>query len=161
MRQLSEHLESQDLQYQLQQRALNLGWRREQVVVIDEDLGKSAISSAQRSGFQTLMADVALGVVGGPGLPLHASWRPPAWQHASSAQTDRLHPVQMLRPLQAALPSRRCRAHSCRGTPSRRFCRSLTRDQGVSAHRKTGANIRPSRRLKDVGEFATSSSLRP
>ena len=33
------------------------------------------------------------------------AWRPPAWQHASSAQTDRLHPVQMLRPLQAALDS--------------------------------------------------------
>jgi DNA invertase Pin-like site-specific DNA recombinase len=43
---------------------LNLGWRQEQIVVIDEDLGKSAVSSGQRSGFQNLVADVALGAVG-------------------------------------------------------------------------------------------------
>ena len=33
------------------------------------------------------------------------AWRPPAWPQASSSQPDRLHPVQMLRPLQAALDS--------------------------------------------------------
>lgn len=33
------------------------------------------------------------------------AWRPPTWQQAASSQADRLHPVQMLRPLQAALDS--------------------------------------------------------
>ncbi|MEN9629520.1 MAG: hypothetical protein RJA10_2747 [Pseudomonadota bacterium] len=33
------------------------------------------------------------------------SWRPPAWATASSGQPGRLHPVQMLRPIQALLDS--------------------------------------------------------
>ncbi len=33
------------------------------------------------------------------------AWRPPVWEQATSSQPDRLHPVQMLRPLQAALDS--------------------------------------------------------
>jgi acetolactate synthase-1/2/3 large subunit len=33
------------------------------------------------------------------------AWRPPAWEQATASQADRLHPVQMLRPLQAALDS--------------------------------------------------------
>lgn len=33
------------------------------------------------------------------------AWRPPAWDHARSSLPDRLHPVQMLRPLQALLDS--------------------------------------------------------
>lgn len=64
MRQVSEHLESQDLQYQLRHRAAALGWCAEQIVLIDEDLGKSAISSSERTGFQRLYTDVGLGKVG-------------------------------------------------------------------------------------------------
>jgi DNA invertase Pin-like site-specific DNA recombinase len=62
--QVKEHLESQALQYQLAQRAQALGWPAANVVVIDDDLGKSAISSADRPGFQTLVAEVALGRAG-------------------------------------------------------------------------------------------------
>ena len=62
--QVKEHLESQDLQYQLAQRAHTLGWRETQTVVIDDDLGKSAISAADRHGFQDLVSAVALGRVG-------------------------------------------------------------------------------------------------
>lgn len=64
MRQVHENLESQDLQYQLENRAADLGWHEEQIVVIDEDLGKSGISSSERTGFQRLFADVGLGKVG-------------------------------------------------------------------------------------------------
>lgn len=64
MRQVEENLESQDLQYQLFQRACSLGWSPDQVVVIDDDLGKSAISSATREGFQSLVAAVGLASVG-------------------------------------------------------------------------------------------------
>jgi DNA invertase Pin-like site-specific DNA recombinase len=63
-RQVQENLESQDLQYQLVQRAQNLGWPAEQIVVIDDDLGKSAITTTGRQGFQNLVAAVGLGRVG-------------------------------------------------------------------------------------------------
>ncbi len=62
--QVKEHLESQDLQYQLAQRAVSLGWPQAQVQVIDDDLGKSGVSSAERAGFQTLVAAVGLAQVG-------------------------------------------------------------------------------------------------
>lgn len=64
LRQVAEHQESQDLQYQLAARAQALGWAAERVVVIDEDLGQSAISSSQRRGFQRLFTDVGTGKVG-------------------------------------------------------------------------------------------------
>lgn len=64
LHQVSEHLESQDLQYQLGHRAEQLGWPPEQIVVIDEDLGKSGISRQDRTGFQRLYTDVGLGKVG-------------------------------------------------------------------------------------------------
>ena len=64
LRQVEENLESQDLQYQLVQRARSLGWPEERIQVIDDDLGKSAITAANRSGFQSLVASVGLGQVG-------------------------------------------------------------------------------------------------
>ncbi len=64
MRQVEENLESQDLQYQLAQRARSLGWAEVRIQVIDDDLGKSAISAANRVGFQSLAAEVGLGQVG-------------------------------------------------------------------------------------------------
>jgi len=63
-RQVEQNLESQDLQYQLVQRAQNLGWPAEQIVVIDDDLGKSAITATDRQGFHSLVAAVGLGQVG-------------------------------------------------------------------------------------------------
>lgn len=63
-RQVEEHLESQDLQYQLTHRAQALGWPANQVVVIDDDLGKSAVTATEREGFQILVAAVGLGQVG-------------------------------------------------------------------------------------------------
>ena len=64
LHQVAENLESQDLQYQLVQRALSLGWAEANIQVIDDDLGKSAITAANRSGFQNLVAAVGLGQVG-------------------------------------------------------------------------------------------------
>lgn len=64
LRQVAEHLESQDLQYQLVARARSLGWPDERIVTIDEDLGKSAVSSSGRTGFQRLFTDVGTGKVG-------------------------------------------------------------------------------------------------
>src|SRR6185437_6832217 len=56
--------ESLRLQYALEQHAIRLGWRPEDVVVIDMDLGMSASSTAQRAGFQEVVTQVTLGQVG-------------------------------------------------------------------------------------------------
>jgi len=41
-------------------RAVALGWLRERVQVIDEDLGKSGTSAQQRLGLQQLSAEIGL-----------------------------------------------------------------------------------------------------
>ncbi len=64
LEQVIRHRESTDLQYQLVDRAVQLGWPRERVKVIDEDLGKSGASATERSGFQRLIAEIGLGRVG-------------------------------------------------------------------------------------------------
>jgi DNA invertase Pin-like site-specific DNA recombinase len=64
LRQVEQHQESTRLQYALVERALQLGWARERVEVIDDDLGRSGASSANRPGFQRLVAEVGLGHVG-------------------------------------------------------------------------------------------------
>jgi DNA invertase Pin-like site-specific DNA recombinase len=64
LKQVEQNLESQDLQYQLVQRAQTLGWRKSQVVVIDDDLGKSAVTAVNRAGFQSLVSAVGLNQVG-------------------------------------------------------------------------------------------------
>ena len=62
--QLERNVESTDRQYQLISRAIELGFTREQVVVIDEDLGISGSGLSDRSGFARLAAEVALGHAG-------------------------------------------------------------------------------------------------
>jgi len=56
--------ESLQLQYALQQRALELGWRAEDIELIDTDLGLTAAFASHRSGFQELVTKVSLGQVG-------------------------------------------------------------------------------------------------
>ncbi|MDG3008377.1 recombinase family protein [Paludisphaera mucosa] len=62
--QVLEHQESTARQYALTDRAVDLGWSRPQVHVIDDDLGKSGRSIEGRAGFQRLLAEVALDRVG-------------------------------------------------------------------------------------------------
>jgi DNA invertase Pin-like site-specific DNA recombinase len=64
VRQVLQHQESTRLQYALSDRARQLGWGQDQVVVIDDDLGRSAASTLHRPGFQRLVAEVGLGHVG-------------------------------------------------------------------------------------------------
>jgi DNA invertase Pin-like site-specific DNA recombinase len=56
--------ESLHLQYDLRRRALGLGWREEDVEVIDADLGLSGAAATYRQGFKDLIARVTLGQVG-------------------------------------------------------------------------------------------------
>ncbi len=62
LRQVIENTESTRRQYALRDRALELGWREDQVEVIDCDLGESG--TADREGFRHLMAEVGLGHAG-------------------------------------------------------------------------------------------------
>ena len=64
LRQVFENTESTKRQYALQQRAIALGWRIEQVVVIDCDLGRSGACAVDREGFQRLVTEVGLGRAG-------------------------------------------------------------------------------------------------
>ena len=62
--QVTDHQESTARQYALADRAVALGWSRDRVTVIDDDLGKSGQSIEGRPGFQRLLAEVALDRVG-------------------------------------------------------------------------------------------------
>lgn len=62
--QVMKHRESTELQYNLADWAVELGWPRERVLVIDEDLGISGRHAEGRHGFQRMMAEVALNHVG-------------------------------------------------------------------------------------------------
>jgi DNA invertase Pin-like site-specific DNA recombinase len=64
LQQVDRHPESTRLQYALAERAQQLGWVPERVVVIDDDLGRSGASAEARPGFQRLVAEVGLGRVG-------------------------------------------------------------------------------------------------
>jgi DNA invertase Pin-like site-specific DNA recombinase len=62
--QVEHNRESTARQYALADRACQLGWSRERVAIIDEDLGLSGSSADQRSGFTRMTSEVALGHVG-------------------------------------------------------------------------------------------------
>ncbi len=64
LRQVLENTESTKRQYELRERAVALGWRLDQVVVIDSDLGHSGASAVDREGFQRLVSEVGLGRAG-------------------------------------------------------------------------------------------------
>ena len=64
MQQVQEHQESTRLQYGLVRRAEALGWPASQILVIDDDLGKSGATMEGRVGFQRLVAEVSLDHVG-------------------------------------------------------------------------------------------------
>lgn len=62
--QVEHHRESTARQYALADKAGQLGWSKQQIVIIDEDLGLSGSGSDKRSGFARLTSEVALAHVG-------------------------------------------------------------------------------------------------
>ncbi|MBN1607702.1 MAG: recombinase family protein [Polyangiaceae bacterium] len=60
--QVTHNLESKRLQYAMRARISELGWR--QIEVIDEDLGRTANGTVERTGFDRMVAEVCLGQVG-------------------------------------------------------------------------------------------------
>ena len=64
MRQVMENVESTKRQYALRGRANALGWRDDQIIVIDSDQGESGASASWREGFQRLVSDAGMGRAG-------------------------------------------------------------------------------------------------
>lgn len=62
--QVEHNRESTARQYALADKAGQLGWPKQQVVVVDEDLGLSGSGTDKRSGFARLTSEVALAHVG-------------------------------------------------------------------------------------------------
>ena len=62
--QVENNRESTARQYDLVETVCQLGWAREQVIVIDEDLGRSGSGWVERSGFAHLTTEVAMGRAG-------------------------------------------------------------------------------------------------
>ena len=62
--QVEHNRESTERQYALASKACELGWPKDRVVIIDEDLGLSGSGLVARSGFAHLTAEVALARVG-------------------------------------------------------------------------------------------------
>ena len=64
LRQVAHNTESARIQYGLNRSAMALGWPVQRIRVIDDDQGKSAAYSDNRSGFQDLMARMGAGEIG-------------------------------------------------------------------------------------------------
>src|SRR2546422_6793251 len=62
--QVEHNRESTERQYALVHRAIELGWQRDQVIIVDDDQGVSGSGIAKRAGFAQMAADVALLKVG-------------------------------------------------------------------------------------------------
>ena len=60
--QVNHNLESQKLQYAMEERLRQLGWR--EIEVVGDDLGRSAAGTILRAGFERMVAEVCLGKVG-------------------------------------------------------------------------------------------------
>ncbi|MGV2085686.1 recombinase family protein [Rhizobium sp. K7/93] len=75
MRQVIDNTESAMRQYALRGRAIALGWREEQIIVIDNDQGESGASAVWREGFQRLVSDVGMGHAG-----IVMGLRSPVWR---------------------------------------------------------------------------------
>jgi len=64
MRQVFENTESTKRQYGLRDRAAALGWPREEIVIVDGDLGHTATAAGDREGFERVVTEVGMGRVG-------------------------------------------------------------------------------------------------
>jgi DNA invertase Pin-like site-specific DNA recombinase len=64
MKQVYENVESTSRQYALKDRLIQFGWRPEDIVTVDCDLGLSGSGSSEREGFKKLVADVGNDEVG-------------------------------------------------------------------------------------------------
>ncbi len=64
LKQVRLHQESTERQYALREKALQLGWPPERILILDRDLGISGTQMANRPDFQRLVAEVSLQKIG-------------------------------------------------------------------------------------------------
>ena len=64
LKQVRQHPESTERQYALREKALQLGWPPERILILDHDLGISGTQMANRPDFKRLVAEVSLQKVG-------------------------------------------------------------------------------------------------
>jgi DNA invertase Pin-like site-specific DNA recombinase len=62
--QVRSNQESTERQYNLLNKARSLGWKAEQIRILDRDLGQSGAAATKRADFKTLVGDVAMGQIG-------------------------------------------------------------------------------------------------
>jgi DNA invertase Pin-like site-specific DNA recombinase len=62
--QVLNHIESRERQYALVDLAAALGWPKDRILLIDDDQGSSGKTSALRTGFHRLLAEVTMDHVG-------------------------------------------------------------------------------------------------
>jgi DNA invertase Pin-like site-specific DNA recombinase len=62
--QVRSNQESTERQYNLLNKARSLGWKAEQIRILDRDLGQSGAAATKRVDFKTLVGDVAMGQIG-------------------------------------------------------------------------------------------------
>lgn len=60
MRQVYHNQESTERQYAFKNKALELGWKPNQIVILDRDLGQSGAQSTEREDFKKLVAEVCM-----------------------------------------------------------------------------------------------------
>jgi DNA invertase Pin-like site-specific DNA recombinase len=64
MTQVIHNKESRKLQYAMKRRLQELGWSKNNIITIEDDLGCSAAGTVERSGFERMVTEVCLGKVG-------------------------------------------------------------------------------------------------
>lgn len=64
MKQVLNHKESQLYQIKLNEKALELGWNKNDIHIIDSDLGMSGATSEGRKGFENIVSEISLSRVG-------------------------------------------------------------------------------------------------
>ena len=64
MTQVLHNKESRKLQYAMKRRLQELGWSKNNIMIIEDDLGCSAAGTVERSGFERMVTEVCLGKVG-------------------------------------------------------------------------------------------------
>ena len=85
LQQVVENTESTSRQYALRERARALGWPDERILVIDQDLGQSGASTADRLGFQRLVAHPGWARTGRIGVGVGSLPARPQFQRLASA----------------------------------------------------------------------------
>ena len=75
VRQVYEHAESTKRQYALADRAVALGWPRQNIITIDSDLGHSGSSVANRDGFKKLLPKSGWGMRASSSASRSPAWR--------------------------------------------------------------------------------------